>query len=1276
MISIKRKNIAIFTIVVLISSSNLFIISNFVNVLSPTTAYNSNNEFTSSSISSQVPLRKITVVSPDSDTYKDEFAYMAAIPTSVFIFNDTQYISPLIYSTGTESETWFLDDWVDYTAVDGGLTQAVAIGDFTESSLLDLQYELGTKVYPRITGATSADIAAMLAISDWSTTDTAVIAFAKDDFTNPSSLSGSISHTFENQASTTTTFSGVADNIVSPSSIYFTPPSWAGWMDGQFNWTGSELLTHDLVDPNGFIVDYSVYSQVYFSRSPLYVQSPIPLNFWLPVISDGQWTMNITRDSPGSTTLDCKVTYHPGFTHSITVPSNTDWLNVTLTWDNAATDLNLALIDPLGRLVMWAPAGSILANPGNEKIELPYPMAGEWTIIAAWMSANNERNNIQLSWEMSRLPTDIEGYLESASNAAVLASLLNVPLLYIDEDQIPSITEWALERLGVSTLWLVDPMNIQQSSLVTDLQTIASVINLDDYSLLSEAIMTNSGKNDIVITVPIGDNNEFFAPAAFSAAVHGGPIFSFCSDGNELATRAQETWAPYLIGPEINNIYVVNQYENRAENGWYDERIPNTQSMIRSYNDFVEFLSERGAYNSSVSQQVVIVSPVSYIPTSFDRSLQCGFQPGRIPAENPMDASILINRGLLHRYLFMTADSSDTALVSMYAYTDGATFIDNNYDYSLLYQIENTTDALESAGFEIEMHVGVSEVFAQLESQVSLWSLSTHGTLTLLPRDPPDRPNGLGYISLRTSDSPYGFEDSLTVRESSSDSDDLVNPVAFTAEAVNHVIKSTIDIDQSVDSIGSPIIILTACLLGGTEMPLVLMKHGAVAVTASPRTVYFQPAGMLSVLLAQKLSEGASIGEALSYGLLLTSSDYANPLTDRDPRDYANQQILFGDPSVQLYNPETFAHVTTSNPKIEQYGMHMPCRGVAPVAVLGLSTYYPNFLSTVSVDFDYYEPSNFSDFIQLLFLRETVFIEQDTLGLFLSSISPLESEFKSFVRGGGILAVLGVNDDTTWFPWPISFVNSGTGNSVTFNEINHPLLTIPNTMSTEVNYTGHFEGLWDNFTILATDDTNPVIVAATIGSGKMLFTSTHLSGLSRDAFIENILSWNTIPSILLKDISLSQRIIWAGDRVTISMDLSDLVGNSLEDIDLHVWLNESQVEVTEVGSGLYTVSLAGNWTKNNLGFYDIRLHASEWGYDSLDIVIQQFILIRPFPWLFIGVLGGGVVVMVTGWVYLKRRRGESFSFRGDKEKQRKSKEERKRQEEEDGKFNPKEFFGV
>ncbi|MHA2396333.1 MAG: hypothetical protein ACXAC0_06475, partial [Candidatus Thorarchaeota archaeon] len=66
--------------------------------------------------------------------------------------------------------------------------------------------------------------------------------------------------------------------------------------------------------------------------------------------------------------------------------------------------------------------------------------------------------------------------------------------------------------------------------------------------------------------------------------------------------------------------------------------------MMESVTSFEAFLTSRGAYNSTTPQPVVVVSPASLLPLSFDRSLQTHFNPGRIPATTSAMATILINR--------------------------------------------------------------------------------------------------------------------------------------------------------------------------------------------------------------------------------------------------------------------------------------------------------------------------------------------------------------------------------------------------------------------------------------------------------------------------------------------------------------------------------------------------------------------------------------------------------------------------------------------------------
>ncbi|TFG07323.1 hypothetical protein EU538_08945, partial [Candidatus Thorarchaeota archaeon] len=950
-----------------------------------------------------------------------------------------------------------------------------------------------------------------------------------------------------------------------------------------------------------------------------------------------------------------------------------------------AADLNLALVDPSGRLVDWAPSGSVISSPSSATVDIEYPMAGTWTAIVAWMDATLENNNVDLTWEVERNPTRLEGYLESAANGAVLASLLNAPLLYVQPDSIPEFTSWAANRLGISVAFLVDPQGIHTSGLYDALDSEFFVNNLNNYQLVTQWITSLSGSHDVVVTVPRGQGSEFFAPATLSAAYHGGPVFSLCDSDNSMMTRAEETWAPYLIGPEID-VYVTDRYSTRTENGWYDERIPNKYSMRLSVDSFEAFLDDRGAYEANASQDVVVVSPTDLVKTSFDRSLQSHFSPGRIPADDPAMASVMINRGIFHRFIFETAESADTSLVSMYAYTHGASFLDNNYNLNTIYQYENSTSMLEDRGFSVASHVGYDEVYDAIDSQLAFWTFSTHGTLTRYPSDPPDRPGGEGLFSLRDEDIPYGVENAS---QRDVNGDQLVNPVMFAVEDAHHRIETTSDLEARIGNIGSPIVLLTACLLGGSRLPSVLMEHGSVAVVGSPRTVYFQPAAMLSLYITESLVSAMPVGRALSDALTLVSSDYSDPLSSGDPRDYANQHILYGDPDVILYNPSDSPHVATLDPYGISLDGHTPGSGTRPIVGLGSSSYLPDMLTSLSVEHDYYEVSNYSDFLHLLFLRRCVVVEPGTASEFSSELASSESDIMDYVSGGGTLIVLGVSNELAWLPWPLSYTPSAVASGIELVDSTHPLLSVPNELSATVDYEGHFSDPWANFSVLATDGANPVLVAATVGVGKLALSTTHPAGVQANLTVENAVSWFEQPSLILDEISTNQEIIWEGDRVIVTLRISDAVGNALEGVDIEAYMNDTDVTtmLTETGNGIYTLILTEDWTNGRVGYHSLSLSGRLGGYDSMFLTLVNFIYIRSSPLLILALGGGLVIAAIVGYTYYRKRKVRESppppvpptSPLSRKEKaQREEIERRKREEQKkkDKRFDPKEFFEV
>jgi hypothetical protein len=1223
------------------------------------------------------PIGKVTFVATNSSSLIDEFSFMAAVPTAVFRYGGHQYLSPVVFDTQSDSEKWLIQDWAQYLSADGGVRQGVSVGSIPDSTLFNLQKLIGAQIYPRVKGATSADIASLLALMDWRTSGVAVFALSDDSLAPLTVSQSNVNHTFINDPVTDYTPS-VSVSSSDPVYVSFTPPVGCGWIEGSFNWTGSEFFTHILIDPGNVTVDYSSHAQAYGER--FFTQSPVPLYFWVPKTADGQWQFVLHPETAISRTvpLDCQIKYHSGFSQTISVPSNARWLNVSANWNKLGSNLNLALVDPTGRLGQWAPSGTILSSPGLKSIALPYPMSGVWTAVIAWMDSTSQENDVNLSWRVSALPVHLQAYLESAGNGAVLASLLNAPLLFVSENSVPYATMSAAAALGVSTAYLVDPDNIHSLSVLNELESFANVTNLDSAPLVSTAIRQHSAVNDVVVTLPSGSGDETFASAALSAAVHGCPVFSLCGDDNALTTRAEETWAPYLIGPDIE-VYITSRYTTRTENGWYDERIPNKYSMTASALGFKGFLEDRGAYNATQAQQIVVISSLDNLKPSFDRSLQCNFSVGRIPTDDAAIASVMLSAAALHRFLFSIAQSVNQALLSMYAYTNGAGYVDNFHSVHEIWQIENSTSALQSAGFGIERHVGYSEVFAALAAQPSFWSLSTHGTLTSYPTDPPERPNGLGLFSMRNEDAPYGFEVSVTQRESTTHSDHLVNPVAFSPESLYHVIKSTNDLEAAIGDIGSPIVILTACLLGGSGLPEMLMEHGAVAVIASPRTVYFQPAGLLSVLITISLAAGNTTGSSLAEALRAISYDYSNPPLV-DPTDYANQQILFGDPSIVLYNTATNPHVTAIDPGITSFGGHLPGRGVPAVAGLGSSVYLPESLNNLGIDNNFYSTNNYSTFLWLLPLRHAVLLEPGSLSILSSNMSASASLLDGYVHSGGTLVLFGVSGDTSWMPWSVVVEDTAPASPMTVTDPSHPLMSLPNVVGSSTGYRGYFSVVSANLSVIATDGSHPVVVAGVVGTGKLALTTTYPMGTEGNATIQNAALWYERPSLYLSSVTMNEYVIWAGDRVVVTVHVTDIIGRGIGNASVRVWLNSSQVDVLYTGDGAYVATLSEQWTGNRSGYYDLRIESSKLGYDTMSRLLNRFLYIHPSPWLAIGIVGAVVAAVFVGWLYIRHRRGGRLlpsRHRGrSSQNQERERREKERQKKEDQKVNPSDFFGV
>jgi hypothetical protein len=386
---------------------------------------------------------------------------------------------------------------------------------------------------------------------------------------------------------------------------------------------------------------------------------------------------------------------------------------------------------------------------------------------------------------------------------------------------------------------------------------------------------------------------------------------------------------------------------------------------------------------------------------------------------------------------------------------------------------------------------------------------------------------------------------------------------------------------------------------------------------------------------------------------------------------------------VHLYSPTTSPRISSIDPISISFNGHTPGRGVPAVAALGTTDYLPQILDDLAITHEFYDASNLTESQWLLPLRYTVLLEPGTIPTLSTDLALMSQELESYVEQGGTLVLLGVSGDMSWLPWTIA-TGAGSGSTIVIEDSTHPLMSLPNELDSSIDYQGHFSYIPENMTVLATDGTNPVMVAGVVGTGKLALTTTHPVAASRNQTVENAAVWSGMPSLVLHEVSLNQLIIWEGDQVIITLEITTRSGAGVGQVNLQAWLNSTELTVSPAAAevGIYTISLSEEWTRGRVGTFSLYLLGLRSGYDTLTLVLYDFMTIRSFPWQPIALVAGVVVVIVGGSVLLRRRRGDrEFSKRTrtkgmTKEERRRQKEERRRRKKEDSKVDPREYFGV
>ncbi|HEC81481.1 MAG TPA: cell wall-binding repeat-containing protein, partial [Thermoplasmatales archaeon] len=473
-----------------------------------------------------VPLKKVTFVNFDENSYLDDYSYLASVPTTVFYDkNDGRLFSyPLLfyqdpYPVKEDKERslnarqgldYFMEDWMSYC---NGRLDGMTLINVDKNKVTQWPSRNTTS----IVGDNPFEIAAEIALHDWSYSDNAVVAVIKEDFEKE--INATVEE-FEGTLPTgniieKTFFTKQMDRL-NPRFHEFEIPEGYKYLKTRTWWASFYIDIGDILPPSlpfGANITFPAAdpdSQLYYRDGDQWVMAKATQGWNIEgmdlekeetyVYKSGPWLLGIT-DIPtfgftgkygsfkeilsnlkGSlkreATYQTDITIFPGVERVL--PSDPPFgcrdAYFKLTWDNPNVKLGFSLIGPSGEEIVSA------SNESRDYQEMYVDRLGEClpgehysiSVFAMGNVSTPVDYRVEYSWHqnISKIESDA---LTSATEGAVLASVLNAPLLYVSMDRVPECTKEVLYKLGVKNVYLVDIGGRFSTDVKNELRGVAGI---------------------------------------------------------------------------------------------------------------------------------------------------------------------------------------------------------------------------------------------------------------------------------------------------------------------------------------------------------------------------------------------------------------------------------------------------------------------------------------------------------------------------------------------------------------------------------------------------------------------------------------------------------------------------------------------------------------------------------------------------------------------------------------------------------------------------------
>ncbi len=703
-----RKNHTVKKIL-LVFSVFLILMVSIVNPVFGNSSAKNNKGFTKGvSFTNVSPVEKATFINFDKEGIIDDFAYLSAIPTA--IFNDPsngRVISHpiLFYQDEMDIEDdkekslnafqgldYFMEDWMSYS--DGRLDEMTLINKDKK----DIPDDWDSENYFEIDSDDPYEIAKELSLHDWSYSDNAVIAVIDDKFEESNvEISNSIEGSLEKSEVQSLSFEVPQLNHITPQFKDFEVPDGYKYLDAKLRYNSFYIkpsfleklpvpainITIPPGDPN--IELFCRYNDEWMQVAATYgwnaVYGMAIEETGSYVYKNGPWRLGVT-DVPTHEIKDntkkvdrnigiAKIGRYGTFFEALKNLKNTQYKvfidmypgkvidvpemppfgvkNATfkLTWDNPSVNLGFSLIGPGGEEVL----SKLESNTDQQVMHLD--QLGEclenenYKLSVFVMDDIDEKINFEVEYSIKQgIAEKKADALTSATEGAILASMMNAPLIYTKSSEIPKPTEEVLYKLGVKDITIVDIGGHLTKEIKQKIKNIAKVsdhfINLKP---IYDEIRKYTNSNDVVFSTldpwtywyvekrkPAGEypGAHFLGPAAFSAAHHGTPLLIVENH-------------PQLSSSVVWHTEFWKLMERRSGGV---AALPSVAEMYLTGIRVYDFLDEYG-FDKEGKEMMVTIADKFDIGTPWDRVFVGKAAPGRIFG-SPTDTSYWVSRSIFY----------------------------------------------------------------------------------------------------------------------------------------------------------------------------------------------------------------------------------------------------------------------------------------------------------------------------------------------------------------------------------------------------------------------------------------------------------------------------------------------------------------------------------------------------------------------------------------------------------------------------------------------------